>query len=107
MMSVRVTSRRRESLASLKCFCSAVIALQKLPHNSINGERGNVGGEPGMCLGKVWLLLFGRVCFVGCESFNQFGFERIFRALDHRQTVAALVVLNLVHDVVDEEHAPA
>jgi len=60
-----------------------------------------------MCLGKVWLLLFGRVCFVGRESFNQFGFERVFRALDHRQTIAALVVLNLVHDVVDEEHAPA
>src|SRR5205085_10004241 len=42
---------------------------------------------------------------IGRDSFNQIRFERVFGTLHHRQTIAALIVLDLIHDVVDQEHA--
>src|SRR5205085_7817966 len=52
-------------------------------------------------------FLFGGVVIRRRQRLYQFVVERAFGALDHRQAVAALIVLDLVHDVVDEEHAPA
>src|SRR5688572_2758164 len=41
------------------------------------------------------------------ERLDQLVVERGLGPLDHRQAVAALVVLDLIHDVVDEEDSAA
>src|SRR5215213_7668875 len=50
-------------------------------------------------------VLLVTIIVVRAEVFDQVRVERVFRSLDHRQAIAALIVFDLVHDVVDEEHA--
>ena len=54
---------------------------------------------------RALLLALACVDVIGCERFNQPCIQRVFGAFDHRQAVAALIVLDLVHNVVNEQDA--
>ena len=49
--------------------------------------------------------LFGGGVIGRRQRLYQLVVERGFGPLDHRQAVAAVIVLDLVHDVVNQEHA--
>src|SRR5882762_9382354 len=44
---------------------------------------------------------------VGCAWFNVLSFDRTFRSLYHLYAITLRIVLNFIHDVVDEQHATA
>src|SRR5215216_401689 len=72
--------------------------------------RQNDGGAGAVNRCRLILLLLSATAFWFSSVFvvrliNELSFDRHFRSLNHLHAITLRIVLNFVHDVVDEEHS--